>query len=189
MARIDTDCRLNQTDYEHVALGTTNVADDGCAVCCLAMHLLSRLSDTITDELKEDVVTIIAGSGFFNDAGEIYLPPQSQSVTVDGTSYTIGYSKTADIAARILEGKTGFVQFMATLPKGTFVSHYVFVDGIDTTESDPLRKLLVVDPSDGESKTLYEAMVDRYAFEKDDNGRPLTPSTTQLNSNFKCVFS
>ena len=78
---------------------------------------------------------------------------------------------------------------MATLPKeGTFVFRYVFVDGIDTTESDPLRKLLVVDPSDGESKTLYEAMVDRYAFEKDDNGRPLTPSTTQLNSNFKCVF-
>lgn len=79
---------------------------------------------------------------------------------------------------------------MATLPKeGTFVFRYVFVDGIDTTESDPLRKLLVVDPSDGESKTLYEAMVDRYAFEKDDNGRSLTSSTTQLNSNFKCVFS
>jgi len=88
------------------------------------------------------------------------------------------------------DSPTGFVQFMATLPKeGTFVFRYVFVDGIDTTESDPLRKLLVVDPSDGESKTLYEAMVDRYAFEKDDNGRPLTPSTTQLNSNFKCVFS
>lgn len=64
---------------------------------------------------------------------------------------------------------------MATLPKeGTLVFRYVFVDGIDTTESDPLRKLLVVDPSDGESKTLYEAMVDRYAFEKDDNGRSLS---------------
>ena len=62
---------------------------------------------------------------------------------------------------------------------------FVLVDGIDRTESDPLRKLLVVDPSYGDSRTLYDAMVANYEYCGLTN---VTPSTSHLNSNLKCVF-
>ena len=179
MARIPEDCRINQTDYDDVALGTTTVGDDGCAACCLALRLLSLMDTEVDDDLRKDAVEAIASSGFFTSEGWIYNPPQSQSVTVNSESYTIGYQTTSDLAAEILNGKTGYVHF-----EYGRASHYVFVDGINRNETNHLKKLLVVDPSDGLSKNLYEAMEDSYSYNGYSN---ITPSTTHLT--LKCVFT
>lgn len=178
MARIPEDCRINQTDYDDVALGTTTIKAGGCAACCLAMQLLNQMNTEVDDDLRKEAVEAIASSGFFTSEGFIYNPPQSKSVTVNSRSYTIGYQTTSDLAAEIMNGKTGYVRI-----KYGNASHYVFVDGINESETDHLKKLLVVDPSDGLSKNLYEAMKDSYRL----NGYSNTiPSTAHLT--VKCVF-
>lgn len=184
MARIKTTCYLTQGDYENIAFAGDTVASAGCGVCTLAMHILNKASGKITDSFKEKVVEAVAESSLFNSDGYMWAPPQSITLTIDNKSYSIGYTKTNDIAAEILNDKTGFVYFTASSGKKT-ASHFVLVDGIDRTESDPLRKLLVVDPSYGDSRTLYDAMVANYEYCGLTN---VTPSTSHLNSNFKCVF-
>lgn len=183
MARIKTSCYLTQGDYADVSFGNSTVAQIGCGVCTLAMHLLNKVSDEMTDSLKKSVVKAVANSSLFTD-GSMCWPPKSTTFKINNKYYSIGYKKTIDIAAEVINGNTGFVHFTAS--DGTHTaSHFVLVDGIYSNESDPLKKLLVVDPSYGDSRTLYEAMATNYDYNELQN---ITPSTAHLNANLKCVF-
>lgn len=183
MARIKTTCYLTQGDYADISFGNSTISQIGCGVCTLAMHLLNKVSGEITYSLKKGVVKAVANSSLFTD-GSMCWPPKSTTFKINSKYYSIGYKKTNDIAAEILDGNTGFVYFTAS--DGTnAASHFVLVDGIDKSESDPLKKLLVVDPSYGDSRTLYEAMVANYDYCGLKN---ITPSTSHLNANLKCVF-
>lgn len=184
MARIKTTCYLTQGDYDDIAFADETIKEKGCGVCTLAMHILNKASGTITESFKKEVVEKVAESSLFDENDCMCFPPKSITLTINKKSYSIGYTKTNDIAAEIINGKTGFVHFTAS-DGVTTASHFVLVDGIDRTESDPLRKLLVVDPSYGDSRTLYDAMVANYEYCGLTN---VTPSTSHLNSNLKCVF-
>ena len=163
---------------------TVSNRPDLCQYQCNGAMAAAKQYKMAPFQIAEKVVEAVAESSLFNSDGYMWAPPQSITLTIDNKSYSIGYTKTNDIAAEILNDKTGFVYFTASSGKKT-ASHFVLVDGIDRTESDPLRKLLVVDPSYGDSRTLYDAMVANYEYCGLTN---VTPSTSHLNSNFKCVF-
>jgi hypothetical protein len=189
MARISSSYYLIQGDYPDISIGSYTIANAGCGVCCLAMYLLNKSSiSSVTDDIKREAINAIIDAGFLTGAS-LYSPPQSKSVSFNSSTYTVAFSKTSDVAAGVQNGGIGFVRIYNSSPS---LSHFVLVDGVDlnsqasTSDPDNLKKHLVVDPSDGTSKTLYQAIIDSF----ENNNIPITtPRATNLDTNWKCLFN
>jgi len=153
------------------------------------MYLLNKsgLTTSIVAD-KEAAVKAIVNSPFLTGAS-MYQPPQSNTISFtdsNGTkrTVTISFSKTTDVSAEVLNGKIGFLRTISS----NGGSHFVLVDGIDsnsqpsTSDPDNFKKHLVVDPADGTSKTLYDAI--RYSL-----GSKMTPTLSNINPTWRCVFN
>lgn len=175
--RLDSKYRINQWSsvWQNTVFGNNSEGEDitignaGCGICCLAMGLLYEDFNTVvTDNDKNSAINTIISAGFHNSAGLLYSGAQERTVSYNSASYKIAITPMSDFTESADAGDLTMVRiyFAYTLANGTttYTSHFVLIDGIDptyknsTSGTNLLRKYLVVDPRDGLSRSLYDAI-------------------------------
>lgn len=126
----------------------------GCAICAMAMFSLYK--GGLTNSNDNTYWSVVhATIGATNNAADFKGASADYTATIGGNDISVNIATTTDISTEVGNGNICVVR----LEQGSN-SHYVLVDGWDSSATD-FERYLVADPDGGTLKTLKDTMVKR----------------------------
>ena len=170
LVRMGQSYYIDQTTpgYENIPLGSTNIKMHGCGICCIAMGLLYAAKSTspnATDRrgAVEAIVNADSTYDIFNADGNMWRKNLNTTISFGGKTLRLVTSDASNFEESVNDGNLVFIRIHVGNE-----SHFVLIDGIDEsysslteTDTDYLKKFLVIDPNGGISRSLYDAVSDK----------------------------
>ncbi len=154
-----TDPVFTCTNFYGTVCGKTGasgtIKDNGCAICSVAMFIMSKLNLSNTN--NDDVYNAVKQATILSTDNNVdFLQNNSFRVTIGNTTKSITIQSVSNYESLIMYGNVCIIY----LKEGN-KQHYVIADDYDSNESDFLDACLVSDADGGVHRTLREAMIRR----------------------------